>query len=178
MTIAGLMRLNALAVPITQNCWEPFRLRQPVAQGCWSVMGVAIYKTALASGALRLMKEYQLSSAHINFLPEHDAKLLANDGWLHRTGIQFHWHNQNFADFDAFLASLSSRKRKNIRKERASIAASGITLLPLTGDTITKDHIDDFYRFYMSTIDRKWGGLISPMKYLTNFTGRWPIKCF
>ena len=116
------------------------------------------HKAALARGALRLLNEYQLSSAHINFLPEQDAKLLANDGWLHRTGIQFHWHNQNFANFDAFLASLSSRKRKNIRKERASIAASGITLLPLTGDTITKDHIDDFYRFYMSTIDRKWGG--------------------
>ena len=116
------------------------------------------HKAALARGALRLLNEYQLSSAHINFLPEQDAKLLANDGWLHRTGIQYHWHNQDFANFDAFLASLSSRKRKNIRKERASIAASGITLLPLTGDAITKDHIDDFYRFYMSTIDRKWGG--------------------
>jgi predicted N-acyltransferase len=116
------------------------------------------HKAALARGALRLLNEYQLSSAHINFLPEQDAKLLADDGWLHRTGIQYHWHNQDFANFDAFLASLSSRKRKNIRKERASIAASGITLLPLTGDTITKDHIDDFYRFYMSTIDRKWGG--------------------
>ena len=116
------------------------------------------HKAALARGALRLLNEYQLSSAHINFLPEQDAKLLADDGWLHRTGIQYHWHNQDFANFDAFLASLSSRKRKNIRKERASIAASGITLLPLTGDTITRDHIDDFYRFYMSTIDRKWGG--------------------
>ncbi len=115
-------------------------------------------KTTLAKGALRLMDEYQLSSAHINFLPEHDAKLLANDGWLHRTGIQFHWHNQNFSNFDAFLASLSSRKRKNIRRERASIATAGVTLLPLTGDAIKKSHVDDFYRFYMSTIDRKWGG--------------------
>ena len=133
-------------------------------------------KAALARGALHLLNEYQLSSAHINFLPEQDAKLLANNGWLHRTGIQYHWHNQDFANFDAFLASLSSRKRKNIRKERASIAASGITLLPLTGDTITKDHIDDFYRFYMSTIDRKWGGAYPPMRYLTNFTGRWLDK--
>jgi predicted N-acyltransferase len=115
-------------------------------------------KAALAKGALSLLDEYKLSSAHINFLPEHDAKLLANDGWLHRTGIQFHWRNQNFANFDAFLASLSSRKRKNIRKERASIAASGVTLLPLTGDAIKETHIDDFYRFYMSTINQKWGG--------------------
>ena len=112
----------------------------------------------LASGMARYASELQLSSAHINFLPEQDAKLLANDGWLHRTGIQFHWQNHSFANFDAFLASLSSRKRKNIRKERASIAALGIKLLPLTGDAITKAHIDDFYRFYTSTIDRKWGG--------------------
>ena len=124
-------------------------------------------KTALARGVLRLLDEYQLSSAHINFLPEHDAKLLVNDGWLHRTGIQFHWHNQNFADFDAFLASLSSRKRKNIRKERAAIAASGVTLMPLTGDAIDKTHIDDFYRFYMSTIDRKWGGAYLTHKVFT-----------
>ena len=82
----------------------------------------------------------------------------ANNGWLRRTGVQFHWHNQGFTNFNAFLASLSSRKRKNIRKERASIAALGITLLPLTGDAITKAHVDDFYRFYMSTIERKWGG--------------------
>ncbi len=115
-------------------------------------------KVALAKGAIRLLDEYQLSSAHINFLPEHDAKLLAEDGWLHRTGIQFHWHNQNFANFEAFLSSLSSRKRKNIRKERASIAASGVKLLPLTGDEIRPSHIDDFYRFYMSTINQKWGG--------------------
>ena len=120
--------------------------------------GRSDHKAALARGALDLLNKYQLSSAHINFLHEQDAKLLANDGWLHRTGIQFHWHNQDFVNFDAFLASLSSRKRKNIRKERASIAALGVTLLQLTGDEITKAHIDDFYRFYTSTIDRKWGG--------------------
>ena len=115
-------------------------------------------KTALARGAVRLLEKYQLSSAHINFLPEQDAQLLTNDGWLHRTGIQFHWHNQGFTDFDSFLASLSSRKRKNIRKERASVVEAGVKLLQLTGDAITANHIDDFYRFYMSTIDRKWGG--------------------
>ena len=115
-------------------------------------------KAALTKGMTQLLKKYQLSSAHINFLPEHDAKLLIKDGWLHRTGIQFHWHNQNFADFDAFLASLSSRKRKNIRKERSSVLAAGVKLLRLTGDAITTVHIDNFYRFYTSTVDRKLGG--------------------
>ena len=115
-------------------------------------------KTALAKGMETLVEKYQLSSAHINFLPSDDAHQLAAAGWLDRTSIQFHWHNQNYADFDDFLDHLSSRKRKNIRKERASITKAGVTMLRLTGTAITQDHIDAFFRFYMSTIDRKWGG--------------------
>ena len=128
-------------------------------------------KLALAHGMAALADQYQLSSAHINFLTETDARMLSqgdapalneqdvNRGrWLLRTGLQFHWHNQGFASFDDFLHSLSSRKRKNIRKERASVTAAGVTMLRLTGDAITPAHIDDFYRFYMSTIERKWGG--------------------
>ena len=115
-------------------------------------------KTALAKGMETLMEKYQLSSAHINFLPSDDAHRLATAGWLDRASIQFHWHNQNYTDFDDFLGHLSSRKRKNIRKERASIPKAGVTMLRLTGAAITQDHIDSFFRFYMSTIDRKWGG--------------------
>ena len=115
-------------------------------------------KSALAKGMETLVEKYQLSSAHINFLPSDDAHKLATAGWLDRTSIQFHWHNQNYTDFDDFLDHLSSRKRKNIRKERASITKAGVTMLRLTGAAITQDHIDAFFRFYMSTIDRKWGG--------------------
>ena len=115
-------------------------------------------KTALANGMKSLLKKYQLSSAHINFLPKSDVELLKNDGWLERTNIQFHWYNKGFIDFDAFLSTLSSRKRKNIRKERESVSAAGVSFLPLTGDAITQSHIDDFYRFYISTVDRKFGG--------------------
>jgi predicted N-acyltransferase len=115
-------------------------------------------KTALAKGMETLMEKYQLSSAHINFLPSDDARRLTTAGWLDRASIQFHWHNQNYTGFDDFLDHLSSRKRKNIRKERASITKAGVTMLRLTGAAITQDHIDTFFRFYMSTIDRKWGG--------------------
>ena len=115
-------------------------------------------KIALARGLESLLEKYQLSSAHVNFLPSSDADILSAAGWLQRSSIQFHWHNRGYADFDDFLASLSSRKRKNIRKERATIAAAGVTMRPLTGSAIKQDHIDYFYRFYLSTIDRKWGG--------------------
>ena len=115
-------------------------------------------RAALANGMTQYLERFGLSSAHINFLPEHDISALSDAGWMVRSSIQFHWQNDGYADFDAFLAALSSRKRKNIRKERRTVADAGVRLLRLTGDDITATHIDHFYRFYMSTIDRKWGG--------------------
>ena len=61
-------------------------------------------------------------------------------------------------DFDVFLDNLSSRKRKNIRKERKSVRDAGVKMLALTGADIKPHHIDNFYGFYLSTIERKWGG--------------------
>lgn len=115
-------------------------------------------RTALANGMTQYLDRLGLSSAHVNFLPETDSAALADEGWMVRSSIQFHWQNDSYADFDAFLAALSSRKRKNIRKERRTVAEAGVRLLRLTGGDITTSHIDHFYRFYMSTIDRKWGG--------------------
>jgi len=115
-------------------------------------------RSALASGMTQYLDRFNLSSAHINFLPEDDTAALAAEGWMIRSSIQFHWHNDGYDSFDDFLAALSSRKRKNIRKERRTVAETGVRLLRLIGDDITAAHIDDFYRFYLSTIDRKWGG--------------------
>jgi len=114
-------------------------------------------RSALATGVTQYLDRFELSSAHINFLPEADTAALASQGWMIRSSIQFHWHNDGYDSFDGFLAALSSRKRKNIRKERRTVAEAGVRLLRLSGDDITPAHIDDFYRFYLSTIDRKWG---------------------
>ena len=119
---------------------------------------VAELRAALADGLVQYLDRFDLSSAHINFLPKQDAEALANKGWMTRSSIQFHWHNNSYGSFDEFLLDLSSRKRKNIRKERQTVANAGVRLLRLTGDDITSSHIDDFWRFYLSTIDRKWGG--------------------
>ena len=106
----------------------------------------------------QIVRNHDLSSAHINFITETEKDNLANAGWLIRKGLQFHWHNQNYKNFDDFLASLSSRKRKNIRKERQSLASQGIEFHALTGTDIQPEDWDDFYRFYLATIDKKWGG--------------------
>jgi predicted N-acyltransferase len=76
---------------------------------------------------------------------------------MHRITQQYHWHNDDYADFDAFLAQLSSRKRKAIRKERHTANASGLTIRSLTGDQIEPAHWDAFWQFYQDTGARKWG---------------------
>lgn len=111
----------------------------------------------LASGLIALCSEEEVSSVHITFLPEQDWQALGGRLWLQRTDIQFHWMNPGYASFEEFLASLSSQKRKNIRKERASLAKSGIRMLALTGKDIEEKHWDAFYDFYIDTGSRKWG---------------------
>ncbi len=111
----------------------------------------------LASGLIALCSEEEASSVHITFLPEQDWQALGGRLWLQRTDIQFHWMNPGYASFEEFLASLSSQKRKNIRKERASLAKSGIRMLALTGKDIEEKHWDAFYDFYIDTGSRKWG---------------------
>lgn len=111
----------------------------------------------LANGLIALCTEEKASSVHITFMPESGWQEAGGTPWLQRTDIQFHWHNHDYAKFVDFLASLSSQKRKNIRKERASTAAAGITMHALTANAIEERHWDAFYEFYMDTGARKWG---------------------
>jgi uncharacterized protein len=114
------------------------------------------HKPKLLKGLEAAAAQLGASSAHITFTPEADWAA-APDAWLKRQDIQFHWHNQNFANFAEFLGTLSSSKRKNIRKEREAVAARGITFDLLTGGDLTENHWDHFYAFYMDTGARKWG---------------------
>jgi hypothetical protein len=111
-------------------------------------------KSLLFKGLEALCTQRNASSAHITFLPEKDTDVA---GWIRRTDIQFHWHNQNFACFDDFLASLASRKRKNIHKERQQVADAGITFEWVTGIDLKEHHWDAFFDFYQDTGSRKWG---------------------
>lgn len=96
------------------------------------------------------------SSAHATFIGPDQLDLFEQVGWLLRSDIQFHWHNRGFATFDDFLASLSARKRKAIRKEREG-AQGAVTIRRLTGPEIRPEHWDAFWLFYQDTGARKWG---------------------
>jgi predicted N-acyltransferase len=111
----------------------------------------------LAEAALKLVERSDLSGLHITFASAGEWERLGKRGFLQRTDQQFHWSNAGYATFDDFLASLASRKRKAVRKERAEAVATGLTIEWLRGRDITEAHWDAFFAFYMDTGSRKWG---------------------
>ena len=112
----------------------------------------------LLAGALtRTARELNCSSAHVTFCTRAEWNALGRAGWLQRLGMQFHWHNHGYGSFEDFLAALSSRKRKAIRRERRE-AAAGLEIKALSGAALTPEVWSAFHAFYLATVDRKWGG--------------------
>lgn len=111
----------------------------------------------LLSGMMQVSEQMEVSSVHITFATKPQWQLMGELGFLQRTHNQFHWQNDGYDTFDDFLAALSSKKRKNIKRERRGATAAGVEIESLTGSDIEERHWDDFYRFYMDTGSRKWG---------------------
>ncbi len=111
----------------------------------------------LAAALAGLARELGVSSLHVTFPTEPEWRELGASGYLMRHGQQFHWRNRGYGSFDDFLASLSSRKRKTIRRERRDALRDGIRIHTLTGDDLRAEHWDAFYRCYIATSDTKWG---------------------
>ncbi|MGB1035540.1 MAG: peptidogalycan biosysnthesis protein, partial [Primorskyibacter sp.] len=113
--------------------------------------------SALVQGAVQFASQNELSSVHATFCTEAEALAGGRMGLLRRVNQQYHWINRGYADFEAFLGDLSSRKRKAIRKERARAQSFGGRIVVLTGDEIEPHHWDAFWTFYQDTGARKWG---------------------
>ena len=103
-----------------------------------------------------LCEQQGLSSAHATFIEPDQMPLFEQAGWLPRSDIQFHFTNRGYGSFEDFLATLSSAKRKNLRKERAA-AQAGVEIRALTGADLNEPLWDVFWRFYQDTGARKWG---------------------
>ncbi len=113
-------------------------------------------KTGLVGAMVQACQDWGYSGVHLTFLQEDDLAVLEEIGFDRREDRQFHFLNRGYDSFDDFLNTLTSRKRKNIRKERAA-AQDGITIHRLTGDDIKPEHWGIFYRCYVDTGARKWG---------------------
>lgn len=113
-------------------------------------------KQALLTAAASYAARRGLSSVHATFVPEEEARLAAEAGWLLRTDTQYHWHNAGFGSFEEYLETMSSRHRKVTRRERRD-ALDGLTVKWLTGADLTESRWDAFFDFYQDTGSRKWG---------------------
>jgi len=103
------------------------------------------------------VERYHVSSLHVVFPIREEWEALGGEGFLQRTGVQFHWKNEGYADFEAFLATLASRKRKQIRRERRDALADGIRIKTLSGAEIEERHWDALFNCYQATSEEKWG---------------------
>ena len=114
-------------------------------------------QAALMGALVELARLRDASSVHMTFLTEPEWRIATEHGFLQRTDQQFHWENNGYATFEDFLAALSARKRKAIRRERREAVEPGIDIAWLTGSDLTEDVWDAFFGFYMETGSRKWG---------------------
>jgi len=115
------------------------------------------HKLMLLDAAINHAQNYHISSIHFTFINEVDFDVMAARQLLHRQDQQFHWLNNDYKNFDDFLANLSSRKRKNIHKERQKALDNGLEIEWICADQIKEHHWDCYFEFYMNTANRKWG---------------------
>ncbi len=111
----------------------------------------------LLNASATLLDRYQASSLHLTFLTKGEWERAGRVGLLRRTDQQFHWFNSGYDSFDDFTASLTSRKRKLIKRERRLACSEDITIRLVTGSDLSEVQWDAFFAFYTDTGARKWG---------------------
>jgi predicted N-acyltransferase len=120
---------------------------------------------AMGQALIQACREMGVSGVHATFCTAEEWEALGRAGWLQRLGQQYHWENAGYGCFDDFLGALSSRKRKNLRRERRDANDAGLVFRTLRGPEIGRREWDAFYRFYQSTVDRKWGSAYLTKKF-------------
>ncbi|HEU5075957.1 MAG TPA: GNAT family N-acetyltransferase [Polyangiaceae bacterium] len=113
---------------------------------------------AFADGLLRVAEHFELSGAHVLFVPEASAAAMTEFGFDQRYGVQFHWRNAGYASFEDFLERFPSKKRTQLRRERKEIALQGLEIEALTGNDLTSELVDHVFTFYKNTVERFYWG--------------------
>jgi uncharacterized protein len=112
----------------------------------------------LGAALREICQSNELSSIHVNFCQPDEAAALAPLGYHMRVGLQYHWHNHGYADFEDYLGAFRSKRRNQIRRERREMDKQNVQIRTYTGDDITPDLVDPMFGFYLATIhERAWG---------------------
>jgi predicted N-acyltransferase len=154
------------AVPFTP-CTGPRLLSAPRADPARVARG-------LVSAAVQLAEQTELSSAHWLFTDERDTVLLEGLPLLRRWGCQFHWHNPGFRDMQDYLDAFTSKRRKQVRKERREAAAAPVEVQLKHGDELEEAEIAEYHALYCATYDRKWGYPSLTLEFFLHAAERMP----
>ena len=112
-----------------------------------------LYRSLLAEAIRTIVEQHELSSAHVLFSLAEESETLADDGFLPRLGIQFHWKNEGYATLDDFLATMNAKRRHQWKRERREVLASGLVIRTLRGKEIGEQTLEAMTSFYASTCD-------------------------
>jgi uncharacterized protein len=114
--------------------------------------------SAFARAIPQLCGALPVSGAHVLFLPEEDSQELSALGFAERRGVQFHWQNPGYHDFDDFLSRMNSKKRNQLKRERREMRERGVEIEALSGRELTPELVDFVFDFYLSTVEKfAWG---------------------
>lgn len=134
-------------------------------------------RAALAHALPQLARQSGLSSMHVLFPTEDEARALSKAGFMLRTGTQFHWRNQGWSDFEAFLQSLSQPKRKKIRAERRKVREAGVDIRVIAAGDISEDDWRFFYRCYADTYRQRGQLPYLTLAFFLHLGTRLPQHC-
>jgi len=112
----------------------------------------------LAAALRELCRENGLSGVHVNFCRDDEIAPLAESGYLLRLGLQYHWRNAGYHDFEDYLGAFRSKRRNQIRRERRALSEQGVSTQVYVGSEIPDELFEPMYRFYQSTVEQHvWG---------------------
>ena len=132
-------------------CAIPFTPVQGARILCFPGKNTKEIYAALVAGLKSLLVHNHLSSAHILFPLASELAAFEDQGFMLRDSVQFHWHNKDFQSFEHFLAALTMKRRKNIRREREQVFREQITFRHIPGKLSTDQDWEFFYRCYQNT---------------------------
>lgn len=139
-----------LAVPFTPATGPRIMIREGRDRGA--------VLSAFAQALPELCRGLGLSGAHVLFLPEKDSQELSRRGFAERRGVQFHWENPGYRDFDDFLSRMNSKKRNQLKRERREMQDRKVAIEALSGRELTPELVDFVFDFYVSTVQKfAWG---------------------
>lgn len=113
---------------------------------------------AMAQVFVEMCDAFELSSVHVNFACEHEVEALAELGFLHKLGIQYHWYRHGEACFDDYLARFKSKRRNQIKRERRAVQQEGLTVVAHRGEELDAQDVATAFRIYKSTVDKFYWG--------------------